>query len=167
MQCQSCKKRTATIHLTEISNGQRYETHLCELCAQKEGLAIKNQIPLNELLSTLLAVQAESEGDSEQLDVVSADTACPACGITLKQFTKKSVLGCPYDYEVFEKQLRPIIRRAHNSNTTHCGKVPSKASASTRNNIELIKLRRQLDAAVQEENYEAAAELRDKIERLQ
>jgi len=166
MQCQSCKEHTATIHLTEISNGQRFETHLCELCAQKQGLAIKNQIPLNELLSTLLAVQAESEDDSE-LDAVSADTACPACGITLKQFTKKSVLGCPHDYEVFEKQLRPIIRRAHNSNTAHCGKVPSKASASTKNNIELIKLQRQLDAAVQEENYEAAAKLRDKIKRLQ
>ena len=166
MQCQSCKEHTATIHLTEINNGQRFETHLCELCAQKQGLAIKNQIPLNELLSTLLAVQAESEDDSE-LDAVSADTACPACGITLKQFTKKSVLGCPHDYEVFEKQLRPIIRRAHNGNTTHCGKVPSKASASTKNNIELIKLQRQLDAAVQEENYEAAAKLRDKIKRLQ
>jgi protein arginine kinase activator len=121
---------------------------------------------LNELLSTLLAVQAESEDDPE-LDAVSADTACPACGITLKQFTKKSVLGCPHDYEVFEKQLRPIIRRAHNGNTTHCGKVPSKASASTKNNIELIKLQRQLDAVVQEENYEAAAKLRDKIKRLQ
>jgi len=166
MQCQSCKEHTATIHLTEINNGQRFETHLCELCAQKQGLAIKNQIPLNELLSTLLAVQAESEDDPE-LDAVSADTACPACGITLKQFTKKSVLGCPHDYEVFEKQLRPIIRRAHNGNTTHCGKVPSKASASTKNNIELIKLQRQLDAAVQEENYEAAAKLRDKIKRLQ
>lgn len=166
MQCQSCKEHTATIHLTEINNGQRFETHLCELCAQKQGLAIKNQIPLNELLSTLLAVQAESEDDSE-LDAVSADTACPACGITLKQFTKKSVLGCPHDYEVFEKQLRPIIRRAHNGNTTHCGKVPSKASASTKNNIELIKLQRQLDVAVQEENYEAAAKLRDKIKRLQ
>ncbi len=166
MQCQSCKEHTATIHLTEINNGQRFETHLCELCAQKQGLAIKNQIPLNELLSTLLAVQAESEDDPE-LDAVSADTACPACGITLKQFTKKSVLGCPHDYEVFEKQLRPIIRRAHNGNTTHCGKVPSKASASTKNNIELIKLQRQLDAVVQEENYEAAAKLRDKIKRLQ
>ncbi len=166
MQCQSCKEHTATIHLTEINNGQRFETHLCELCAQKQGLAIKNQIPLNELLSTLLAVQAESEDDSE-LDAISADTACPACGITLKQFTKKSVLGCPHDYEVFEKQLRPIIRRAHNGNTTHCGKVPSKASASTKNNIELIKLQRQLDAVVQEENYEAAAKLRDKIKRLQ
>lgn len=166
MQCQSCKEHTATIHLTEINNGQRFETHLCELCAQKQGLAIKNQIPLNELLSTLLAVQAESEDDSE-LDAVSADTACPSCGITLKQFTKKSVLGCPHDYEVFEKQLRPIIRRAHNGNTTHCGKVPSKASSSTKNNIELIKLQRQLDAAVQEENYEAAAKLRDKIKRLQ
>ncbi len=64
MQCQNCKQHSATIHLTEISNGQRTETHLCEQCAQKQGLAVKNQIPLNELLSTLLAVQCEVQGDS-------------------------------------------------------------------------------------------------------
>ena len=60
MQCQSCKQHMATIHLTEISDGQRTEAHLCEQCAHRQGLAVKNQIPLNELLSTLLAVQSES-----------------------------------------------------------------------------------------------------------
>ena len=71
MQCQACKQRTATIHLTEISNGQRIETHLCETCAQKQGIAIKNQIPLNELLSTLLAVQADAK--TTQIDLTDTD----------------------------------------------------------------------------------------------
>ena len=59
MQCQFCKQHAATIHMTEITDGQRTETHLCEQCAQQQGLAIKSQLPLNELLSSLLAAQGQ------------------------------------------------------------------------------------------------------------
>ena len=84
MQCQSCNEHTATIHLTEINDGQRVETHLCELCAQKQGLAVKNQIPLNELLTSLIASQSQSSvseigEDKEQAE----DITCPHCGMTL------------------------------------------------------------------------------------
>ena len=164
MQCQNCSQHTATIHLTEISNGQRVETHLCEECAQKQGLAVKSQIPLNELLSTLLAVQ--SGAPSGPVVDASAGKACPRCGITLQQFQKTSLLGCPDDYEVFEKQLLPIIQKAHNGNVAHLGKIPSRSPQDTKNQIELIDLQRQLEAAVKNENYETAAMLRDQIEQL-
>ena len=166
MQCQNCKQHSATIHLTEISNGQRTETHLCERCAQKQGLAVKNQIPLNELLSTLLAVQGEVQGDSLSSSEVSADNACPRCGMTLKQFQKTTLLGCPDDYEVFDRTLRVLIEKSHNGNIDHRGKVPSRAPTDAKNRTELMDLRRRLDAAVKAEDYETAAKLRDKIEQL-
>ena len=168
MQCQSCKKYTATIHLTEISNGQRMETHLCESCAQEQGLAVKSQIPLNELLSNLLAVQLDSDAESSELDDTATDTkACPSCGMTLKQFRKTSLLGCGNDYEVFDSLLGSVIEKAHGGNTEHRGKIPSKAPRDMKEQAELINLRRQLEEAVKAEDYETAAELRDKIERLQ
>jgi protein-arginine kinase activator protein McsA len=111
MQCQCCKNHTATIHLTEINNGQRLETHLCESCAQKQGLAVKNQIPLNELLSTLLAVQPDLKKQLGETEGSAVDTPCPSCGMTLRRFQKEVVLGCPHDYEFFEKSLDPIIKR--------------------------------------------------------
>ncbi len=162
MLCQSCNERTATIHLTEISDGMRIENHLCEVCAQKEGLAVKSQIPLNELLSTLLAVQSEG-GGSEGAGI---DVECPSCGMTLKRFVQKSQLGCPQDYDVFDEQLKPIIEKAHNGNSRHCGKVPSGTPADTKDQIELMNLKRQLDAAVKNEDYETAAKLRDMIEKM-
>ena len=169
MLCQLCQQNTATIHLTEISDGQRLETHLCESCAQKEGIAVKNQVPLNELLSTLLSVQSQSPTDLDSTGAkgIDADTACPVCGITLKQFSKQSLLGCPNDYDFFEQQLMPIIEKAHCGRTSHQGKVPSKLPADDKNKIELINLRRKLDEAVKSEDYETAAELRDKISKLQ
>ncbi len=163
MQCQICQKNEATIHLTEISDGVRTEMHLCEHCAEEEGIAVKSQISLNELLSSLLAAQpADSEtfGDAAQQD------SCPHCGFTLEQFRKEPVLGCPYDYEVFARSLTPLIEKAHDGNTHHCGKVPSKTPADTRKEIELMRLRQQLETAVNNEDYETAAELRDKIDQV-
>jgi len=164
MQCQICKKNEATIHLTEISDGIRTEMHFCELCAQEQGIAVKSQVPINELLSSLLAAQPaddELAGEPEQKH------ACPRCGFTLEQFRKEAVLGCPYDYEVFDKILLPLIEKAHGGKTTHRGKVPSKTSVDTKKQIELMTLRQQLEAAVQSEDYELAAELRDQISRLE
>lgn len=163
MHCQICQKNEATIHLTEINDGVRTEMHLCENCAQEEGIAVKSHLPINELLANLLATQPSDElfGGSEQ------EVACPHCGFTLDQFTKKAVLGCPYDYDVFEKSLLPLIERAHDGKTSHCGKLPSKASKETKKQVEIMTLQRQLEAAVKSEDYELAAKLRDKINQFE
>ena len=92
MQCQVCNKNDATIHLTEINDGVRAEMHICEQCAQEQGIAVKSQIPLNELLSSLLAVQPSDEdlfGPSEKGPAAS----CSNCGFTLDQFRKELAVG--------------------------------------------------------------------------
>jgi protein arginine kinase activator len=138
--------------------------HLCEHCAQEEGIAVKSQLSINELLSGLLSTQPSDDelfGDTEQ------ELSCPHCGFTLAQFTKEAVLGCPYDYEVFEKSLLPLIEKAHDGKTVHRGKVPSKMPKDTKKQIKLTALRQQLEAAVQSEDYELAAKLRDEINQLE
>ena len=167
MQCQACKEHTATIHLTEISNGKRVESHLCESCAQQQGLAVKNQVPINELLSTLLAVQIEAKGPTDEPDMGSEDVKCPCCSMSLKRFHKTGLMGCPNDYEVFEKSLSAIIEKYHGPDATHCGKVPSKTPGDTKKQVEVISLKQKLDTAVKAEDYETAAKLRDQIEQLQ
>jgi len=166
MQCQKCKQQSATIHLTEIHNGKRQEMHLCPVCAEQEGLAVKNQVPLNELLSTLLA--AQSQGQDTQLPdpQTTTDLICKSCGTSFEQFRKEASLGCPDDYEAFEKPLKLILENAHNGNTEHVGKVPSSLPGDQQAQYQLVQLRKRLDEAIRMENYELAAELRDKIERL-
>lgn len=160
MQCQICNKSDATIHLTEIVDGVRTEMHICEQCAIEQDIAVKSHIPINELLSNLLAVQPS---DDELAGPSERELVCPDCGFTLAQFRKDGVLGCPRDYEIFEKTLLAIIEKAHDGKTTHCGKIPLKTPGNTKKQMELLKLRQQLDAAVQSEDYELAAELRDRI----
>lgn len=162
MQCQICNKNGATIHLTEITDGVRSEMHICEHCAADQGIAVKSQMPIKELLSSLLASQP---ADDEIFESSEKGLSCPRCGITLEQFRKEAVLGCPYDYEVFEKSLSPLIEEAHDGQVVHCGKVPSKTPEDAKKQIELLNLRQQLEIAVQAEDYELAAKLRDKIKK--
>jgi len=160
MQCEICQGKEATIHLTEITDGVRTEMHLCEQCAQEQGVGTKSYIPLNELLSNLLSVGSKAEDPAES---VESEPVCPHCGYTLDKFRDKAVLGCPNDYEVFEKQLSPLIKKAHDGATCHCGKVPAKMPTDSKKQLEIAQLRQQLDEAVRKEDYELAAKLRDKL----
>jgi protein arginine kinase activator len=162
MQCQICKKNDATIHLTEISGGTRTEIHVCESCAVEQDIAVKSHIPINELLSNLLASQPT---DEEIAGAAEQEAVCPNCGFTLAQFQKEGTLGCPADYEVFEKMLLPLIEKAHDGGTTHVGKIPSSTPLDTKQQMQLLNLRQQLAAAVQSEDYELAAKLRDEIKK--
>ena len=160
MYCQICKKNEATIHLTEITEGQRSEMHICEQCAKEQGVSIKSQMPVNELLSNLLSVQPS---DEELFGLSEQEQSCPHCGFNLDQFRREPMLGCPYDYEIFEKAFLPLIKRAHDGQSVHRGKIPSKTPTNARKQLELSNLRQQLEDAVKAEDYELAAKLRDKI----
>ena len=164
MQCQICQNNDATIHLTEITSGKRTEMHLCEQCAAEQNITIKSHIPINELLGSLLSVQPT---DEEIAGPTQQQLACPNCGFTLEQFRKEGVLGCPYDYEIFEKTLEPLIHKAHDGKTHHCGKIPISTPGDTKKQIELLSLRQRLEAAVKSEDYELAAQLRDQINHSQ
>lgn len=168
MQCEICKTRTATVHLTEIINGQRTESHLCQNCAQKEGVSVKSQLSLNELLSSLIAAHQQTDEGSDAEDALRA---CPECGITMEQFRKQALLGCPKDYEVFENDLQEIIEKTQDNNLTHKGKVPAQTPAGsntqTENRDKIEELKKQLSAAVEKEDYELAAKIRDQLKDLQ
>lgn len=163
MKCQKCKDNIATIHLTEIIDGQRSEMHLCQSCAQNEGVAVKSQIPLNELLNSLLAAETEELPVPEIKDSLDA---CPYCGMTWEKFKKKALLGCPNDYQVFAAELDGIIKRAHGGHLEHIGKVPTHAGDGVKKQIVLLNLRKHLADALKREDYETAAKIRDEMNNL-
>ena len=161
MKCDNCNK-PATVHLTEIRNGKKIEKHLCEQCAAaSEGIPAKGHTPINELLTNF--VMAHSGLQKEM------GTACEHCGITSAEFRQHGLFGCEHDYDLFEKDLTPLLQRAHESATHHTGKVPTRAGGSTggvpkkRKTIDVAKLKKELQRAIENEDYERAAQLRDAI----
>lgn len=157
VQCQMCDK-TATVHLTEIVNGTKIERHLCEECAQQEGITIKSQVPINELLNNIIAAQEEAQELS--------DLRCPQCHTSWADFRKRGLLGCPNDYLAFSKALDPLIERAHNGATSHVGRSPAKHEGTAGQQAKMLRLRQELQRAVESENYEIAARIRDEISQM-
>ena len=162
MKCDNCNKQPATVHLTEIKGGKKIEKHLCEQCAaQNEGVPIKSHTPINELLTNFVMAHSGLQKDLGQ--------ACEACGITWAEFRQKGLFGCANDYTTFEKDLTPLLQRAHESATHHTGKVPTRAGGTTggvpkkRKTIDVAKLKKELQRAIENEDYERAAQLRDAI----
>jgi len=157
MQCQLCEK-AATVHLTEIVNNHKIERHLCEQCAQKEGITIKTHIPISELLNNIVASQQEAEE--------LTDIHCPQCKLSWLEFRKRGLLGCPNDYLVFEKPLEKLIRRAQAGMINHVGRIPRHSRDSQGKQLRLMQLRQNLHDAVEAEDYETAAGIRDEINNL-
>lgn len=157
MLCQRCKKNQATVHLTDIIKNEKRERHLCDACAQAESVTMKSHTPINELLASFVMQQL----GAQEL----ADLKCEQCGTTFVEFRNNGLLGCPNDYDVFEEALAPLLERAHGEGATHhVGKTPKgDTDGSAARQRELLRLRRQLGEAVEREDYETAAKLRDRI----
>ena len=157
-QCDKCGK-PATVHLTEISDGQKVEKHLCEDCAASEGITVKASLPISQLLEDFIFQSGSQESSPEM--------TCDVCGLTFSQFRERGQLGCPNDYDAFAAPLRPMLQRAQEGATQHIGKVPRRAGTSQKKQNAILRLRSELKAAVSAEDYERAADLRDRIKELE
>jgi len=58
------------------------------------------------------------------------------------------------------------LRRVHGS-TRHCGKSPTRDSAKYARRKEIQELQDELEKTIQREEFELAAELRDKIRKME
>ena len=158
MLCQQCKKQTATVHLTDLLKGEKRERHFCEECATTEGVTVKQHVNINEVLNKFLASQSEVQAQSK--------TQCPECGMTFAEFRSQGLLGCPHDYDEFGEALAGVIERAQEGYTHHTGKTPGQAVELDPAQRERRRLQRELREAVEGEDYERAARLRDQLEEL-
>ena len=155
-QCQYCARK-ATIHLTDIIQHTKTETHLCEECAREKKIIPDAPGPQFNLQALIQLVMTQHAGSATRDPL---NLACPDCGISYGEFRSAGRLGCAHDYEVFQEPILHLMERIQRS-TDHRGKVPRRESCRR----ELAELREQLAAAVVEENYEQAAHLRDQIRR--
>ena len=161
--CEICKERWATVHLTDlVAEGEKREMHLCEECAQKKGVAIRApETTVADILSAILSSSQLSKQRSE-----FAKVTCPGCGMSYGDFLSSGRLGCGSDYIVFDKALTPFLEKVQGS-TRHTGKVPSRVGEDVVKTTQLIKLRQELRQAVEKEEYEKAAQVRDRIQSLE
>lgn len=172
MLCDRCQKKEATVLYTEIINGIKKEQHLCEECAtdytsfQMGKTLINSELSLNDLLSTLLGAYNTSHTmePGKKPAVI-----CTQCGTTFEEFMQKGKFGCAQCYRSFHDELSKTLKGIQGS-VTHTGKRP-KGYISTTNRIlkdltETERLGLKLQEAIEKEEFEEAARLRDVIRQL-
>lgn len=173
MLCDKCKKNEAKIYYTEIINGEKTEQHLCEDCATEYtsfqmGTPIINQeLTLGSLLSTILG---NYYGNSNyEKDQVEKELHCEGCGMTYSEFMHVGKFGCNQCYDSFQKVLEKSIKNIQGSDT-HTGKKPKGFETKTEKLVkdlsETDKLSIRLQDAIEKEEFEEAAKIRDKIRDL-
>ncbi len=174
MLCERCKIREANIQYTEVINGVKNEHHFCAQCAKEMDFGpyaaiFDSEFPLGKLLSGLLGIGEEQEEQKKAHQVI-----CPACRTSYEEFIKNSRFGCPECYGVFDLLIGENIRQLQGSDT-HKGKHPryhyqedgEQFSVETLSGQEQIRiLNARLQEAIVREEYETAAQCRDKIREL-
>lgn len=166
MLCQHCKSKEANTHVKSVVNGEYTEYMLCSDCAKEMGYT--------NLWSDMSSDFGSILGSffSNALPAHSQTTRCSVCGSTYHDIAKSGQVGCANCYDIFLSELMPTIRKIH-GNTTHCGKAPHIGSTvevtpdKADNTAEIDQLKEQLNIAVSEQNFELAAELRDKIKEME
>ncbi len=176
--CESCNKSEAVVHLTNIVGGQMEKLRLCGPCAAARGFVVEppalgavGAVPekVDQILSQMLEALQTGMEVSEQRPA-EPEAACPDCGMTLSEFQKRGRLGCANDYIVFEDEMNRLLTKIHGANV-HVGALPAKARERqgrrrfVKERIEALK--KELDAAVHGERFEEAAGLRDRLRELE
>lgn len=159
MLCSICKEREATVHLTQIAGDKMQKVDLCEECAKTKGVNDPTGFSLADLLLGL--------GASQEIEQAAGgvELKCPRCGFTQADFKKAGRLGCPECYQTFAEGLEGLLKSMHKG-TRHVGKVPEALRQTRDLSDRLTALQKKLNKAIEEENFEQAALLRDQIKQM-
>lgn len=168
MLCQMCGQHPATTHIKTIVNGKLTQTHLCADCAKKQGYG-NLFADWGSGFGSLLSGFMGSAAPARQV------TRCPGCGASFEDITRSGKIGCAECYHTFRGQLLPIIQRIHGT-AQHKGKVPGSSAlrvTDTNNKIVAVEetpleeKKRLLKQAIEVQDFERAAVLRDEIKELE
>lgn len=162
MKCELCGKRESAIHVQQVIGNESIDMHICEVCAHEKGISKKSdkiELSLSQLLTGLLDLKGGKKSETNVSE-------CPTCGLKAEDFKKEGRLGCPDCYISFAADIRSVHKRLSGV-TRHKGKLPQKLSTYKELLIDRERLRAQLDTAVEQEDYETAAVLRDQIREIE
>lgn len=164
MLCQECRCNEANIHIVKQVDGIQTEVNLCEQCARKKeelNFSFEPQFSLHKLFAGML-----NHNLIGARDLSAAALQCPSCGLTFGQFSQIGRLGCSDCLTAFEGKLKPLLRRIH-GNSGHTGKIPARVRSKVKYLRKIDQLKEDLQLKVQNEEFEEAALLRDRIKEME
>ncbi len=165
MRCQDCQDLEAQVNLTQIVNNEKTTLNLCKECAAARGFhsPLENvPFPLAEILDGLAAAAPGIK------KAAVPQVTCPGCNLTFEEFTSLGRFGCGACYKAFRPQLEPIMRKIHGA-SLHRGRSPVIVEKTESDESQVLPIREEqrleeeLGKAIESEDFERAAEIRDKL----
>ena len=161
--CDHCKKNQATMRMIQLINGERTEYNLCEECAAKMGGSLFSDAQFS--LPNLLGSVFDTMLGSSQVHR-SSTKVCPGCGMHFNEIGKQGKVGCSACYDTFADEIASTLRRVQGT-AQHTGKIPARNGRPAQVKKQMEEYKLLLQEAVKNEEYEKAAEFRDKIKELE
>ncbi len=161
MKCELCGENDSVVHVQQVIGNETVDMHLCGVCAHEKGISKssdKIELSLSQFLTGLLDLGTkETEPDTSE---------CPTCGMKITDFKNDGRLGCPDCYVSFSSEIRNVHKRLSGA-SRHKGKLPAKLRTYKELLIDRERLKSQLEQAVDQEDYETAAIIRDQINAIE
>jgi len=162
MKCEFCNDKDATIHLTQVVNGSIKKLNICQVCAEINGIDLNSPISITDVL---MGIDKQWKRGAGSAAAGEYDLACSRCQMTRAEFKKQARLGCPECYQAFLAELNTITQAMHHSRQ-HVGKIPARQGKEVKVSSQIANLKREIDQAINKEEYEKAATLRDEMRQL-
>lgn len=147
MKCQNCGNNNAVFHYQAIVNGHKTEQHLCAECAEKAGITTEN--------------------------FFGGDIFQSMFNDFFADFRRPSRLGF---FPEFGRMMIPVMtfpqiefavkKDEEKEEKAVAGNAPAEKDEAMSRRREANLLREQLRSAIEAEEFEKAAELRDKIREI-
>jgi len=162
MLCQKCHKNLATARYAEVVDGKVTDVHLCAACLRKlqeeagTGFELSGPTPTARFPARPPRPRRRSK----------VRRTCRSCGTELARVQDSAQVGCITCYDVFARDIEAMLTTLHGA-VRHRGKAPHVDDARTRLRADLQDKRALLRMALETEDYEDAAALRDGIRRME
>ena len=165
MMCEKCQKNPATVHMQQFIHGIKKEMHLCQECSfQLDDIPISLETIFQGFLEQMkhFGTPGQPVASAQR----SQNITCERCGMAYNEFKKDGKLGCDECYQAFQKSVEALVKNVQGS-TQHAGKFPQRSGAVLLQKRQVNELRASLKSAIEAENFEEAARLRDEIREME
>ena len=171
MICKRCGKNKAEIYYKQTVNGHTEEYALCSKCAeemQKEGsINIKMPSLFDDFdfgfdsLNELFGINYDKKRPQ-----IAEKKRCTLCSSTFDDLVKSGKVGCAECYKVFSDELKRSVEGIHGK-AKYMGRRPKKYKEKETKEEKINTLKAELKNAIDAQEFEKAATLRDEIRALE
>ncbi len=129
------------------------DLHLCKACAIARGYAdARAGDGLGARFDSMLGADSVEE----------PALVCPTCGMTAEKLRSSGRLGCTDCAGTFKREILSILRKSGRTGTYE-GKVPACSGKEPALEETVRALSCKLEAAIHADDFESAAQIRDKL----